>query len=196
VPLRNSGGRARRLTRHNAVVPTIDVNGLTMYYEFHGEPGAPPLVFICGLRLDVSEIQPLLSELARGYRVLAFDNRGAGRTDKPDAPYTIPMMAADTAALMRAVGMPRAAVLGLSMGGRIALSLALDTPETVSRLILASTGARVAVYVKYSTISAAPGNEAVGSVPWLASPTTAATRQRSKLLATCPTRDLLHGAKR
>lgn len=125
------------------MVPTIDVNGLTMYYEFHGEPGAPPLVFICGLALDVSEIQPLLGELAQGYRVLAFDNRGAGRTDKPDEPYTIPMMAADTAALMRAVAMPRAAVLGLSMGGRIALSLALDTPEVVSRLILVSTGARV-----------------------------------------------------
>ncbi|HEY2790845.1 MAG TPA: alpha/beta fold hydrolase, partial [Micromonosporaceae bacterium] len=122
-------------------MPTIDVNGLTMYYEFHGEPAAPPLVFICGMRLDVSEIQPLLGELARGYRVLAFDNRGAGRTDKPDAPYTIPMMAADTAALMRAVGMPHAAVLGLSMGGRIALSLALDAPGTVTRLILVSTAA-------------------------------------------------------
>lgn len=114
-----------------------------MYYEFHGEPAAPPLVFICGLRLDVSEIQPLLNELAQGYRLLAFDNRGAGRTDKPDEPYTIPMMAADTAALMRAVGVPRAAVLGVSMGGRIALSLALDMPDAVSRLTLVSTGARV-----------------------------------------------------
>jgi pimeloyl-ACP methyl ester carboxylesterase len=73
--------------------------------------------------------------------VLAFDNRGAGRTDKPDAPYTIPMMAGDTDALMESLGMSHASVLGISMGGRIALELALQHPDRVDRLILVSTSA-------------------------------------------------------
>src|ERR1019366_6642175 len=76
---------------------------------------------------------------AQTHHVLAFDNRGAGRTDKPDAPYTIPMMANDTDALMETVGMSHATVLGISMGGRIALDLALEHPDRVARLILVST---------------------------------------------------------
>ncbi|MBO0870768.1 MAG: alpha/beta fold hydrolase [Micromonosporaceae bacterium] len=122
---------------------TVDVDGLGMYYEWHGEPDAEPLVLILGLSLDVSEVGSLIEGLAVRYRVLAFDNRGAGRTDKPDAPYTIEQMAADTAGLMRAVGLPRAQVLGISLGGRIALALALAEPAMVERLILVSTGARV-----------------------------------------------------
>lgn len=124
-------------------MPTATVGDLTMYYEWHGRQTAEPLVLICGLALDISELGPLLDGLAGRYRVLAFDNRGAGRTDKPDAPYSVQQMAADTAGLMRAVGLPHAAVLGLSMGGRIALALALAEPGLVDRLILVSTGARV-----------------------------------------------------
>jgi len=125
------------------LVPTADIDGLTMYYEWHGAPDAEPLVLILGLSVDISEVGPLIDGLAVRYRVLAFDNRGAGRTDKPDAPYSVEQMAADTAGLMRAVGLPRAAVLGISLGGRIALALALAEPAMVERLILASTGARV-----------------------------------------------------
>lgn len=124
-------------------MPTVDIDGLGMYYEWHGEPDAEPLVLILGLSLDISEVGPLIDGLAARYRVLAFDNRGAGRTGKPDAPYSVEQMAADTAGLMRAVGLPRAAVLGISLGGRIALALALAEPAMVERLILASTGARV-----------------------------------------------------
>ena len=66
------------------------------------------------------------------FRVLAFDNRGAGRSDKPDQPYTIDQMAGDTEGLMRALGIERAHVLGISLGGRIALALALAHPERVA----------------------------------------------------------------
>jgi pimeloyl-ACP methyl ester carboxylesterase len=114
-----------------------------LYYEMHGRADAEPLVVICGVGMDVSDIKPIVDGLAARYRVLAVDNRGAGRSDKPDAPYTIEMMAADTAGVMRAAGVARAAVLGMSMGGRIALALALSEPDMVSQLILVSTGARV-----------------------------------------------------
>jgi pimeloyl-ACP methyl ester carboxylesterase len=121
----------------------VDVGGLRMYYEWHGAPQAEPLVLVCGLGMDISEIPTLIDGLARRYHVLAFDNRGAGRTDRPDEPYSVEQMAADTAGLMRAVGLPHAAVLGISLGGRIALALTLANPGMVDRLILASTGARV-----------------------------------------------------
>jgi pimeloyl-ACP methyl ester carboxylesterase len=95
------------------------------------------------MTIDVSEIEPIIRSFAERYRVLAFDNRGAGRTDKPDIPYTIEMMANDTLGLMDAVGIERANVLGISLGGRIALALTLAHPERVEKLALVSTSARV-----------------------------------------------------
>src|SRR5258706_2229048 len=84
----------------------------------------------------------IIESLAGRCRVLAFDPRGAGRSDKPDIPYSIEMMADDAAAIMHAVEMPAAHVLGFSMGGRVALDLALRHPDPVLGLILASTSAR------------------------------------------------------
>lgn len=112
-----------------------------MYYELAG--AGQPLVLIAGLGLDLSECGPLIDALATRYRVLAFDNRGAGRTDKPDEPYTVEQMATDTAGLMQALGIERAHVVGMSLGGRIALDLALEYPERVRSLTLVSTSARV-----------------------------------------------------
>jgi 3-oxoadipate enol-lactonase len=118
---------------------TARIGDINMYYEVHGSGDA--LVLIEGLGGDISQSTWLTAWCARTHRVLAFDNRGAGRTDKPDAPYTIPMMASDTAGLMDAAGMSHATVLGISMGGRVALDLALNHPDRVARLILVSTRA-------------------------------------------------------
>lgn len=122
-------------------MPTVAANGIQMYYELRGD--GEPLVVILGLTNDVSEMGPVIEPLAAHNRVLAFDNRGAGRSEKPDAPYTIVLMASDTFALMRAVGIPRANVLGISLGGRIATMLALEHPEAVAKLVLVSTSARI-----------------------------------------------------
>ena len=122
-------------------MPTVSVDGLRMYYELAGAGSA--LVLIPGLGIDVSECGQLIDALAAGHRVLAFDNRGAGRTEKPDEPYSVRQMADDTAGLMRALGIERAHVIGMSLGGRIALELALGHPALVRSLILVSTSARV-----------------------------------------------------
>jgi len=120
-------------------MPTVRVNGITMYYEEHG--AGEPLLLINGLGADITLLAPLISWFARSHRVVAFDNRGAGRTDKPDAPYTIELMASDTAALMEALALEHVNVLGISMGGRVALELALSYPDRVRRLVLVSTSA-------------------------------------------------------
>lgn len=122
-------------------MPTVRVGDIQMYYEIHGE--GEPLVLILGLAGDISEYAGLIQPFAQHYRVLAFDNRGAGRSDKPDKPYTIAMMADDTFGLMNAAGFERANVLGISLGGRIALALTLAHPERVEKLVLVSTSARV-----------------------------------------------------
>ncbi len=122
-------------------MPTVHVNDIDMYYEIHGT--GQPLALIMGLKTDISEWGEVIRGLAQHARVIALDNRGAGRTEKPDAPYSIEMMASDTDGLLRAIGVERANVLGISMGGRIALALALAHPELVDKLILVSTGARV-----------------------------------------------------
>lgn len=108
-------------------MPTVNVNDIQMYYEIHGE--GKLLLLIGGLGLDLSELQSMSGWLAQRYQVIVFDNRGAGRTDKPDIPYSIEMMAADTAELMKALAIERASLLGISMGGKIALDLALRHPE-------------------------------------------------------------------
>ncbi len=124
-------------------MPYIQANDIQVYYEIHGE--GEPLALITGLGSDISEMEwdAIIRSLAQRYQVIAFDNRGAGRTDKPDQPYTIEMMANDANELLRALGAERANILGVSLGGRIALTLAIEHPERVERLILVSTSARL-----------------------------------------------------
>ena len=123
-------------------MPTTRVNDIAMYYEVRGE--GRPLLLIPGLGTEVTDYGPIVEALvSAGCRVIALDNRGAGRSDKPDAPYTIEMMADDAAALLDQLALGTVAVMGVSMGGRIALGLVLRRPDLVGALVLVSTSARV-----------------------------------------------------
>jgi pimeloyl-ACP methyl ester carboxylesterase len=94
---------------------------------------------IGGLGADTYLWSKQVPAFAERFRVIVFDNRGAGESDKPDAPYTIPMLAADTMGLMRALGIERAHVVGASLGGLIAQELVVNHPEVVDRLVLVCT---------------------------------------------------------
>lgn len=123
-------------------MPLIAVNDVELYYESHGS--GVPLMLLGGLGLDVSEMGMLIGPLADRFRVIAVDNRGAGRSAKPPGPYSIEQMAADVAGLMDRLDLPRAHLLGISMGGRIAMALALAWPGRVNRLVLVATSPRAA----------------------------------------------------
>jgi 3-oxoadipate enol-lactonase len=125
-------------------MPFASVGDIDLYYELRGD--GSPLVLIPGLGGDTRMFKPVVDALGPSFRTLTLDPRGAGRSSKPDIPYSITMLADDTAALMTGVGMPTAHILGLSMGGRIALDLALGHPEHVRGVILVSTSARSAPY--------------------------------------------------
>lgn len=118
-------------------MPTVKVGDINMYYEIHGE-GAP-LLLIMGFGMDLTGWMFQVPEFSNKYRVLVFDNRGVGRTDAPDKPYSIRMMADDTAGLMDELSVDRAHIVGLSMGGFIAQELAISHPERVKSLVLATT---------------------------------------------------------
>src|SRR5579864_2752684 len=125
-------------------MPTFRVGGIDLYCELVGT--GRPVVLIPGLGAGGQSFEGVTRRLVPSCRVLTFDPRGAGRSDKPDGPYSIGMFADDTAGLMEAVAMPASTIVGVSMGGRIALELALRHSERVERLVLVSTAARSAPY--------------------------------------------------
>ena len=119
-------------------MPKVNINDCDIYYEIHGQ--GDPLILIMGLRRNLEWWYRQMPALAQHFQVIAFDNRGAGRSDKPAMEYSIRLFADDTAGLMDALGLPGAHILGYSMGGYIAQELALNYPAKVKNLILASTG--------------------------------------------------------
>ena len=121
-------------------MPTAPVDGVELYYESHGE--GRPLLLVPGLGADLRIFAWLTGDLSRRCRVVSFDPRGSGRSAKPDAPYSIETMADDAAGILGALDIERSAVMGYSMGGRIALALSLRHPGLVDRLVLAATSAR------------------------------------------------------
>jgi pimeloyl-ACP methyl ester carboxylesterase len=120
-------------------MPTVGLNGIELYHELHGD--GPPLLLVAGLASDSQSWLPVRDALAARFRLVLPDNRGCGRTTPQLAPLSVPQMADDCAALLDALGIPRAHVLGHSMGGMIALELAARHPDRVDRLVLAGTGA-------------------------------------------------------
>jgi len=121
-----------------SIMPKVKVNDIQVYYEVHGE--GFPLIMIMGLSANIDWWDPrMIQGLSKKFKLVMFDNRGAGRTDVSDRRYAIKSFADDTAGLMAALGISRAHIIGVSMGGMIAQELALNFPEKVEKLVLCST---------------------------------------------------------
>ena len=127
-------------------MPKVRVGDISMYYVEAGS--GEPLVLIMGLGGDHLAWGFQFPVFSEKYRVIAFDNRGAGQTDVPDHPYTTRMMADDTVGLMDALGIERAHVLGVSLGGMIAQEIALNHPARTRSLQLHCTLGRPDRYLE------------------------------------------------
>jgi pimeloyl-ACP methyl ester carboxylesterase len=116
----------------------VNIGALSLDYELRGE--GPPLLMINGFRRSrVGWMEPLLAELERDFRLVLFDNRGTGHSDKPQGGYSIEGFADDGAALLEALGIPRAHVFGVSMGGMITQRMATRHPQRVHGIALGCT---------------------------------------------------------
>lgn len=118
-------------------MPTIRTKEVTLYYEEMGQ--GEPLLLLHGLGSSTADWVLQMEVFAQYYRVVAVDMRGHGRSTKPPGPYTIPMFAADVTAVLQALEIPSAHVLGISLGGMIAFQLAVSYPQMVKSLIIVNS---------------------------------------------------------
>jgi pimeloyl-ACP methyl ester carboxylesterase len=121
-------------------MPLARLNGISINYRVEGQ--GDPLVMIMGFTAGRIGWMPQIRFFKKYYRVITFDNRGVGKSDKPPGPYSTRMMADDTVKLMDLLGIEKAHIMGVSMGGMIAQELAINYPQRVMKLILACTYAR------------------------------------------------------
>ena len=118
-------------------MPIAKVGDISLYYEVHGK--GEPLVLIMGIGIHGGHAFAIQDKLASEHRVIIFDNRGTGRSDKPETPYTAKMMAGDVVGLLDILGIGTANVFGHSMGGMIAQEFALNYHGRLDNLILGGT---------------------------------------------------------
>ena len=117
---------------------TTTPDGTNLYWEDSGD--GDPILLIQGLGWSGAMWFRLVPELETRYRVIRYDARGVGRSDVPEGPYSIPMMAADAVAVLDAAGISDPAhVFGCSLGGIVAQELTLSYPDRVRKLTLCCT---------------------------------------------------------
>jgi len=124
--------------------PVIDefiiADDITLHYVQWGEQGQP-IICIHGLTANAFSFQAFADELAKDHRVIAYDLRGRGDSDKPEEGYSIPLHAADLAELINELGLERPILIGHSLGALIALYFAAHFPDKLSKLVLVDAGA-------------------------------------------------------
>ena len=151
-------------------------NGVDLRVEEIGS--GPPLLLIMGLGASLETWVAQREAFARRHRVILFDNRGAGGSECPPPPWSVPDMAADAFGVLDALGVVRANVLGVSMGGMIAQEMAIARPERVDRLVIAVSFARpdplrraFLLFRRWARLQGADlVQEGVANLPWLVSP--------------------------
>ncbi|HEY7037300.1 MAG TPA: alpha/beta hydrolase [Methylomirabilota bacterium] len=123
---------------------TVRINGITLHYLDWGAAEAPPVVLLHGITGHARVWDHLAGRLTPGHRVLALDQRGHGDSDPaPDDDYGVGTMADDVAAFTGSLGLDRFALVGHSMGGRIAIKYAADHAARLDRLVIIDIGPEI-----------------------------------------------------
>lgn len=123
------------------VITTDD--GVRLHARVDGEAGAPPLLLLNSLGTDLSMWDPQVEIWAAHRQVVRFDQRGHGRSEAPEPPYTIERLGRDALAVLDAYEVEQADICGLSLGGLVALWIAGNGSDRVRRVVFADTAARV-----------------------------------------------------
>lgn len=118
-------------------------DGCRLAWTREGKQNAPGLLLCNSIGTDADLWASQLPEFSRHYDVVRFDMRGHGRSDAPEGGYTLETLRSDALAILDAAGIERTHVCGLSLGGAVALRIAIDFPERVDRLVVANSAARI-----------------------------------------------------
>lgn len=118
-------------------MPFVENRGAEIYWDEQGQ--GQPILLIMGFSYPSDMWHRARPKIAEGYRTIALDNRGIGRSSCPPGPYSMKLLASDAAAVLDAAGVDKAHIFGVSMGGMIAQEFALQYPTRVRSLILACT---------------------------------------------------------
>ena len=119
-------------------------NGMRLAYVEAGDPEGEPVLLLHGFTDSSRSFSPMVPHLSR-YRLLIPDQRGHGASDAPECCYGAPQFAYDARLFLDALGVKRAAVVGHSLGSMVAISLAADQPDRVSKIVLIGSTALVPV---------------------------------------------------
>lgn len=120
----------------------IQIDEIELFYDIHGDRQGEPLLLIAGFDCDHLFWAAMMPFLVKHYQVIRLDNRGIGQSSAPEQSFSISQMAEDIAALLDALNLKQAHIVGHSMGGQIAQELALAHPEKIQCLILLSSWAK------------------------------------------------------
>ena len=118
-------------------MPKVAVAGGEIYYEEAGK--GPALLFVSGLGGVGRYWQPQMGAFSARYRAICYDQRGTGQSDRLQRKFSIDQMAAEAVGLMDALKIERAHIVGLSTGGAIGQTMAIEHPQRVARLVMCST---------------------------------------------------------
>jgi len=118
-------------------MPQVKVKGITLYHEIHGR--GEPLLLIHGLGYPCEMWFAQLLIFSQEFTTMIFDNRGTGRSEKPDEEYSIRQMAENAIGLLDHLAISSAHIVGVSMGGLIAQEMAIEFPKRIAKLVLLST---------------------------------------------------------
>lgn len=124
-------------------MPFLNVGSCVHHYRLDGAADKPVLVFSNSLGSDLRIWDTLVPHLLSDFRVIRYDTRGHGLTEAPPPPYSAAALAEDVVGLLDQLGIQKAVVCGLSVGGVIAQQLAIAHPDRLLALILCDTGARI-----------------------------------------------------
>ena len=142
-------------------MPRVKIDSIKIEYEISGS--GPPVVFINGLTMDLNGWLLQVDAISTQYRMVRYDCRGQGDSDKPDEEYTQELHADDLAGLLKQLEIPRAHLVGLSNGGMIAQHFALRYPEKTGALVLVDACSHVDTLLKLIVTSWIESAEAGGS---------------------------------
>jgi 3-oxoadipate enol-lactonase len=132
-------------------MPFADLPNVRIHYALSGDSSLPALILSNSLGTNFSMWDAQAPVFEKSFRLLRYDMRGHGQSSVPPQPYSVPELASDVLALADSLGIDRFHFCGLSIGGMIGMSIALQYPTRLRKLVLCSTAPKIGTFESWNT---------------------------------------------